>query len=359
MSRSIDRLKSKGVWSLPPRLLSWLLAAGFILAVVMALPIDDDARGLAFILALAAGFLLLIAVELFRARLRHADAEFVAALEDPADGVVEIRRLPAARTVPNEVNPVWARFEASSDGAEDTIARPWPATNGLRGRWILVSIFVGKYGTDWQGEEIDRVLKALERAARWVEREAKRFHAPVNLEICATYIEARDEIEESVAIGFQPEGRGHGPFAPESPGFALASASRAVAKAGFDDLIHCLSCFRDRLNPSSVVPFIHLRQAGRSHATVARELPVPPPGIAVCYADYADFPEPLERGVQADALTYAHEMLHLFGASDKYGFGARAFDRSQVSERDVMLLAENQLVRTRIDPMTAGEIGWA
>ena len=59
-----------------------------------------------------------------------------------------------------------------------------------------------------------------------------------------------------------------------------------------------------------------------------------------------------------DPVTIVHEVLHLFGASDKYGVPLRSFAPKSVTHREVMRLDEESLIRLRIDPLTAREIGW-
>jgi len=60
----------------------------------------------------------------------------------------------------------------------------------------------------------------------------------------------------------------------------------------------------------------------------------------------------------ADPVTIVHELLHLFGASDKYNVPLARFPDRSVTDRDVMLLQYNSLGRLRIDPLTAEELGW-
>ena len=80
---------------------------------------------------------------------------------------------------------------------------------------------------------------------------------------------------------------------------------------------------------------------------------------AVSYAREANFPEPLRHPPYTDPVTIVHELLHLFGASDKYGVSLRSFPPKSVTTREIMRLDEPSLSRSRIDPLTAAEIGWA
>ncbi len=59
-----------------------------------------------------------------------------------------------------------------------------------------------------------------------------------------------------------------------------------------------------------------------------------------------------------DPTTVAHELLHLFGATDKYGVALRSFRPGSVTSRDIMRLNHDLLSRMTIDPLTASEVGW-
>ncbi len=80
--------------------------------------------------------------------------------------------------------------------------------------------------------------------------------------------------------------------------------------------------------------------------------------LALCYAREANFPEPLHRPPYTDPVTVVHELLHLFGASDKYAVPLSSFPPGSVTSRDVMRLDSSRLERLRIDRATAAEIGW-
>jgi hypothetical protein len=80
--------------------------------------------------------------------------------------------------------------------------------------------------------------------------------------------------------------------------------------------------------------------------------------LALCYAREANFPEPLRRPPFTDPVTVVHELLHLFGATDKYALPLDAFPPGSVTSRDVMRLDSSRLDRLRIDRATAAEIGW-
>ncbi len=68
-------------------------------------------------------------------------------------------------------------------------------------------------------------------------------------------------------------------------------------------------------------------------------------GLAICYAREASFPEPLAGPGRVDPTTVAHELLHLFGATDKYGVPLDNFPPGSVPRRDIMRLDEDRLDR--------------
>jgi hypothetical protein len=104
---------------------------------------------------------------------------------------------------------------------------------------------------------------------------------------------------------------------------------------------------------------VHHLRAGRSSAIEPDRFRYPGARVALCYARESTSSEPLVGLPFVDPVTLAHEILHLFGASDKYGTSLRSFPPGSVTSRDVMRLDETRLRRLRIDPLTSNEIGWS
>ena len=233
-----------------------------------------------------------------------------------------------------------------------------PSPTFLVGKIAILSLFVGRDGTRWDDEEIARAHKSMIRAGEWIEREAIRWGAPVNVELAKVYFVADDPGSEEVAISVTDEGDHAAFFEADAVTKALASASRASASLGFADVADLVSSIGARVEADSRVWLLHLRRAGRSHAVAAVDAPIPGVSMAVCYAREAGFPEPLRGPPYSDPVTFVHEVLHLFGALDKYGLPLRSFEPKSVTERNVMRLDSESLSRLRVDPATAAEIGW-
>ena len=296
-----------------------------------------------------------------RPRRGRAGKPFVPPDGRPADGLVEVAPLLGAD---GEANPRDGRFRrfrsfsADVPGAGNHPAAVPRRTPPLLGRVVLVSAFVGRDDTAWSDSEIANGHAALVRAGEWIEREAIRWGVPVNVGLADTYFATDDPTVEDVAVGFVSEGEGSGPFELNATVKAVAAFSRAAARLGFADAADLTARVAGRVEADAVVWVLHPRRAGRSHAIRHDDDTLPGVALAVCYAREANFPEPLARPPFVDPVTVVHELMHLFGASDKYGVPLGSFPPRSVTERDVMNLYTNSLARLRIDPLTAREIGW-
>ena len=276
----------------------------------------------------------------------------------PADGRVEVA---AVRGALAQENPQDLRFRKflAFEAAE---AAPRPARRRapppLLGRVVFASVFVGRDGADWSDAECAKAHAALTRAGEWVERQAIRWEAPVNIALADTYFATADDLVEDVEVTFVPEGEGAGPFEADATVKAVAGFSRAARRLGFRDAVDLTRQAGSRIEADALVWLLHLRRAGRSHAVRVDDDTLPGVALAVCYAREENFPEPLAGPPFVDPVTIVHELMHLFGASDKYGVPLRSFPPRSVTERDVMILSFESLSRLRVDPLTAGEIGW-
>ena len=275
----------------------------------------------------------------------------------PADGVVEIVPMTGAEGEPNSVAPRLLRLATLDRGPSPSIARP-AGPPRLLGRVALISLFVGLDGRRWTDREIAQGFRSLERAGIWLEREASLREIPLNVVLAAAYVGGEEASGPAVELHFQPEGDDVGPMEADAMTKYLAVASRAAAPLGCADLADLVARAESRVEADAHAWLLHLRGAGRSLAIAGTESELPGVGLAVCFAREASFPEPLEGPGRVDPLTVAHELLHLFGASDKYGTDLDAFPDGSVTDGDVMRMDHESLSRLRIDDRTAAEVGW-
>jgi hypothetical protein len=334
--------------------------AGFLLGIAGAAIISEDlfpgARPtVAGVLFLTLGIVgeILAKRQETKARPRVRDVR-------PPDGRVDLAALAGVRSEPNLHDARFARFVALDDASKR--ANPavrTPSSPPLLGRVVIVSLFLGKDGRSWPDVEIAGAHEALTRAGLWLEREAARHGAAMNIELADTYFTHDDAGSDDVAIAFQADGDDIGPFAEGAGVKAFVDVTRAAASSfGFRDAKALFDAIEGQLDADVTVWLVHPRQAGRSFALPRENSEWESLSLAVCYPREASFPERLTGSARVDPVTIVHELLHLFGASDKYNRSLREYPSSTVTRREVMRLDETQLARLRIDPSTAREIGW-
>lgn len=276
----------------------------------------------------------------------------------PADGLVPLIGLPGLEARTNEANPEIGSYLRMSVDRGPVRPQKSPSGSALLGRVGVFSIFVGRDGSSWTDREVAEAFASTVRMGRWLEAEAMRWGAAVNLEVVGTYFEADDAEPEVVEL--VPSLDAYETVIDEADADVrgLASASRAAARLGFSGLADLIARADPLADHDRTVWFVHLFRAGRSSAVVADRNLVPGGGLALCYARESSGSEPLVGVPFVDPVTLAHELLHLFGASDKYGVRLAEFPPGQVTSRDVMRLHFDRLGQLRVDPLTAAEIGW-
>jgi hypothetical protein len=282
----------------------------------------------------------------------------------PADGVVERVEVAGIAVRPNTENPAIGRFvrivdalAGASPHATRVVGRR--GTPPLSGEIVLWSIFIGRDGISWSDREVALARTALERAAVWIEQQAMRYAAALDLRIAAVDFVADDGVDAPVEVGFTSVGDETGPSEGDAETHGIASASRAASALGFRDLIDLIERIEPRVEADRQAWIVHVRRRGQSFAVAPDLTPIPGLSLAFCYLREASFSEPIGfREHAADPVTLAHELLHLFGASDKYGFRLRREHRGLITSRDIMRLEFDRLSELRVDGATAREIGW-
>lgn len=276
----------------------------------------------------------------------------------PADGRVDLAAVGGVVREPNPADRRFGRF-VGREPFEPTKARPADRQSPpLLGRVVLVSLFIGRDGRPWSATEIADAHGAVARAGAWIEREAARYGAGVNVELADTYFAWSDDEADEVVVGFAAEGNDVGPLEEGATRKALVGTTRAAVALGFQDAPDLFREVEARIGADAVVWLIHPRRVGRSFAVPREDSPLTGVSVAVCYPKESSFPEPLTGRARVDPVTLVHETLHLFGATDKYGRPLRSFAPGTVSAREVMRLSASRLSRLRVDPGTAAEIGW-
>lgn len=232
----------------------------------------------------------------------------------------------------------------------------------LRGEVVVASLFAGAYGRNWSDEEVGRVQQVLARALGWIEGEARAWGESVAIDGTGEVFRAPSPAgmtAEPVPLTRASQEWEEWLMEADEPARDLAHASRSVSRVGKRDFIELVEeVGRKRGEASAVVWIFHPLRQGQPYALASDHSPIPGVAVAVCPALDDSQSGPLLGDIGPDPVTYAHELLHLFGATDKYGTSLASFDRELVTSRDVMRDTFGRLSSMQIDPLTARELGW-
>lgn len=280
------------------------------------------------------------------------------------DGVVDVAAVAGVARILNPADPRFGAFDPTGPGPTVGSAVPsstdgrmnWP----MVGRLVLISVFEGTDGRAWSSEEIAEAHEALRRSGAWLEREAGRWGAALNVEIADTYLVHEVTDPDRVEVEFHHDDLGDAsPFERDAAPKAVARLSRAAADLGLRDADALTRWFESRVESDLNAWLLHPRQAGRSFAATRDLDLLGGLSLAVCYPREASFPERLRGVARVDPVTVVHEVLHLFGATDRYGRRDGPDDAPEHEvRRDVMRLEVGRLGRLRVRGRTAEEIGW-
>jgi hypothetical protein len=367
-----DDVKGEGGSVHRARALCWILGLIGVVALLIAFRESEAWREIAPLALFLGVALIALVAELVALGVPAPARRLPSTPRDasPADGSVGIAPISGSCGDPNPGDPRFRRFTAlgpiaGSPSGTGTVTgarrRPGPTTRELPpllGRVVMISVFLGRDGRGWSDREIARAHDALFRAGLWIEREARRWDARVNLDLAGTYFVADEHEPEEVEVGFVVQGESVQPLDADATVKALTSASRAARQLGFRDAAALVAEINGRIEADTLVWILHPRRAGHSFAVALDDTELSGVSLVVCYARETSFPEPLPGAPFTDPITIVHELLHLFGASDKYGVPLHTFPARSVSHREIMRLDLESLSRSRIDPLTASEIGW-
>ncbi len=282
-----------------------------------------------------------------------------------ADGVVGRITVRGAIGEPITTVPEFQRFHTWDSEAE---LEPEDSTNhaelppGLFGQVALVPIFLGVEAQRWHDRDLARILKTVIAASEWIEAQAIARQIPVNLDLSRTVFVwdetvAADRSDAMRAWGVEPDGSLH--EFPEGVDRTLEHLRLALKGEGLGDPVAFAARLRNRINADVVLLVLVPDRLGRSYAMVDRP-PLAIRGVSyiVCYPGYAPLEDTRRGPVNLERATVAHEILHAFGAEDKYDRSLDDFPPGLVDRSEIMRMDSTRLKDLRIGPLTAMEIGW-
>lgn len=210
----------------------------------------------------------------------------------------------------------------------------------LRGRVALVEFFIADPGARWTPTTRTAVAQRMSDAKDFIHRHALILEQEVSfLKIDGLDIDMANRVPLE-------------PFA--HPGWTERVIQRATGLSGGD----FVAKIRSQHQASEVALCLHVNRAAISYnlayySGVRSEFAAE---RMVCFHQYPD-------GRLTTAATYAHEILHLFGAGDLYFPQDTNHDRKELARRwfphDVMFRVDYDIDRLTIGPFTAYRVGWS
>ncbi|MCR5501912.1 MAG: hypothetical protein K6F53_02795 [Lachnospiraceae bacterium] len=206
----------------------------------------------------------------------------------------------------------------------------------LTGKNVIVSLFADTMYSRWEEEEKRETLEKLRTACGYLEEEAKEAGVP--LELVYDWQE-EPELSRSGRVFFPiNEDTCYSGLLDRRIAFWLGHT------VSYEKLLR-------KYRADGIAMMIHFRQEGRSYA--------------ICFDGEDIYKETMVVFRDANAASYAHELLHLFGAHDLYE-GAEYTDDcvSYIMEHypnELMLTVtekDPKRITQKISPITAYHIGW-
>lgn len=210
----------------------------------------------------------------------------------------------------------------------------------LSGTALMYQVFVADETSSWSEDEKARVRNNVKESQQFIIGESKRYDITLAF---------RDEnVEDVLYPGVVPTDTFVDPRWTEE-------VLRKVNGQSGNELVAAL---RDMYQVDSVLICLHVNKPGLSYnlahydgveATYAAER-------MICFTRYPD-------GRPTAAATYAHEILHVFGAGDLYFPYDKTNRRKEKARRmwpnDVMRRVDYDIRRLNIGAFTAFRVGWS
>ena len=241
----------------------------------------------------------------------------------------------APATVRSQVKLVDARYMLSNQASKRDVG----SARQFKGKVAIYHLFANDSQTSWSKDEKQEILSRLSQAYGFLNHQSELHGEKVN------FIE---QIGPTVKLKRRlPTGTFVDPSWTEH-------VIRKGSTVASEELVTRL---KQTHKADSAIICIHINKPALSYnlafyENVAEEFAAE---RMVCFSTYPD-------SRPTSAATYAHEILHLFGAGDLYFPYDKDDYRKQVAKRyfpnDVMFRVDYNLYRLNIGPFTAYRIGW-
>jgi hypothetical protein len=227
------------------------------------------------------------------------------------------------------------RFLQSNQASKRDIG----SAGALRGRVHIYHIFASDRVSRWTDEDKEQVKERLATAYEFIRRESARFGKRITF---------TDEYAQDVH------------YADVLPTDSLANPAwteNVITAASGETGLALVARLKQQHHAEHVTLCVHIRKPALSY-NLAYYKNVSPGFAAermICFSEYPDMRP-------TAAATYAHEILHLFGAGDLYFPYDQDASRKDIAQRlfpnDIMYRVDYDISRLYVGPFTAYRVGW-
>lgn len=228
------------------------------------------------------------------------------------------------------------RFRKSNQATKRNIG----SATTLSGTVHVQHIFLSDKSSSWTEFEKQSVRNKMKEAYGFIQIHAKRYNKRVKF---------IDEFANDVKVNGRIPRDAHADPRWTEVAIALSreeSAEKAVQR------------IKEETNPDNVILCLHVNKSALSYnlAYYKNVTPCYAAERMICFTSYPD-------GRETSSATYAHEILHLFGAGDLYfpydQNDTRKTDASRAFPNDVMFRVDYDIYQLNVGAFSAYRIGWA
>lgn len=250
---------------------------------------------------------------------------------------------PPASSSPASVLPA-----SSAPQSASALPQPWEeagSANTLTGSTLLVNIFLSDAQSQWDSQSRTNAMQLLEEALGYLTEEAARYGQEIRLaqtdKLSSYYLTYDQVVEDSLESYWWTD--------------------EMLLQNGFSDFSQLLLDAQQQAGEEydNLAAVVHLNTPGRSYA-----LPFHEGNEAKYRAEHLvmHYDEDQSHLYYICAATYAHELLHLFGARDLYELDGRNTAVEEAAQTvcgdSIMLGISTDLYSRRVDALTAYLVGW-
>lgn len=241
------------------------------------------------------------------------------------------------------------RIKVKPKGAYDTSesTKNVGSAKVLVGRIHVLSVFVGPRSAPWHSTDVERQKKKVFEAENWLKAQAARFGKRVEF-VNTAYGSDGTFVDYEI------------PQQYDSDETQYLYPSRVLLKMGFRSKDAYVEWVRTHFGCPQCLVMVFSNTKGRSYAAPStKELFAYDPhnfNLECCFL----YRYHMNTGIETNAASIAHEMLHLFGAWDLYEdnpYHARAAKTTQMFPNSIMLNISDNIWELQIDEINAWLVG--